>query len=570
MRRASSSKPAGKTGKRPAAKTITSPVARAKSPSVRTGKSAAVKRGRSPAANAGKASAAKGGASPASKDKPSAATGAAPSRVGVIDIGSNSVRLVVYDGVGRAPQPIFNERALCGLGRKLGETGRLNRQGVAMAVENMARFVAAAEAMHVERLDVVATEAVRAATDGPGFVAELQRRFGITVEVLKGELEGKLSAYGVVSGIPGAHGMTGDLGGGSLEIVIIDKGEPGHCATLPIGPLRLIDAWDKNRKKARKTIDKALEKLRWISSVRGQTFYPVGGAWRALANIHMQQSGYPLHVIHEYSMTVSDAKELLKIIMMLSPSSLARIERVPKKRLDTLPLASLVLDRLLDIMKPDQLVFSAQGLREGLLFAKLTSAQRHQDPLLAACADIAGRSQRFDVSGAELYDWISPLFERETAAQQRLRMAACLIGDIAWNEHPDYRAEQAFWRVLRMPITGIDHESRAFLAIAVGARYGNGGSGEAAEKIFHLVAPEDYARAQLLGKALRFAFTFSAGSRRILKTASLKMDKDYVNLKLPRGGGALLGDTVLRRFESVAKQVDRKARVTGAVRKIVD
>jgi exopolyphosphatase/guanosine-5'-triphosphate,3'-diphosphate pyrophosphatase len=487
--------------------------------------------------------------------------GANPTRVGVIDIGSNSVRLVVYDGMSRAPLSIFNERALCGLGRKLGETGRLDRQGVKMALENIARFVLAAEAMHVDRLDVVATEAVRAAEDGPAFVAQLERRFKINVEVLAGKLEGKLSAYGVVSGIPEARGMMGDLGGGSLEVVTIADGESGHCASLPIGPLRLLNVWDKNPKKARKTIDDAFDSLHWLSSVRGQTFYPVGGAWRALANIHMQQTNYALHVIHDYTMSVREAKELLGVIMHLSPSSLARIERVPKKRLDTLPLAAVALDRLIDIMKPDRLVFSAQGLREGLLYSKLTPAQRREDPFLAACAAVANRSQRFDVSGQELYDWLDPLFPNEDAAQKRLRMAACLLGDIAWNEHPDYRAEQAFWRVLRMPVTGVDHASRVYVAAAIGARYGANDNGEAATRVYRLISSEDLTRAQVLGKALRFAFSLSAGSRRILKVTRLSLDKNGLTLKLPRGGDALLGELVVRRFENIAKQLDRKPKL---------
>ena len=516
-----------------------------------------------------KSRSARGSAGRTVNGKPQIAARGHDPRVGVIDIGSNSVRLVVYDGMGRAPQPIFNERALCGLGRKLGETGRLNPEGVVMAYENMGRFVAAAEAMRVDRLDIVATEAVRAAKDGPSFVAELERRFRISVDVLRGEMEGSLSAYGVVSGIPEARGMTGDLGGGSLEVITIADGKPGYCKSLPIGPLRLMGVWDKNRKKARKTIEKALAGLPWISSVRGQTFYPVGGAWRAIANIYMQQSDYPLHVIHEYVMSTGEAHDLLNLIMQLSPSSLARIERVPKKRLDTLPLAALVLDRLIEIMAPDKLVFSAQGLREGLLFSKLTAPQKREDPLLAACAVIAGRSQRFDVSGQELYDWVQPLFPKETPRQSRLRMAACLIGDIAWNEHPDYRGEQAYWRILRMPVTGIDHAGRAFLAIAIGARYGHDG-GESGDRIANLLPTEELDRAQLLGKILRFAFTLSAGSRRILKSTSLSLDRGYLNLKLPRGGKALLGEMVLRRLESVAKQLNRKARLTGAVRIVLE
>jgi exopolyphosphatase/guanosine-5'-triphosphate,3'-diphosphate pyrophosphatase len=181
---------------------------------------------------------------------------------------------------------------------------------------------------------------------------------------------------------------------------------------------------------------------------------------------------------------------------------------------------------------------------------------------------IAGRSQRFDVSGKELFDWIDPLFRKEDAQRKRLRMAACILGDIAWNEHPDYRAEQAFWRVLRMPVTGIDHPGRVFLATAIGARYSAYNNGnEAVDRICRLISEEDFARAQVLGKALRFAFTLSAGSRRILKATRLSLSKNDLTLKLPRRGEALLGEMVMRRFESVAKQLGRKPRLTGAAKK---
>jgi exopolyphosphatase/guanosine-5'-triphosphate,3'-diphosphate pyrophosphatase len=489
-------------------------------------------------------------------------------RVGVIDVGSNSVRLVVYDGIGRAPLPIFNERTLCGLGRGLAESGKLNREGVKMALENMGRFVAAAEAMRVDRLDVVATEAVRAAKDGPAFVDTLESRFGIDVQVLKGTAEANASALGVLAGIPGAYGVMGDLGGASLELVALKNGGPGRAISLPIGPFRLMSQWGKDRKKTRRTVQKLFANLGWLAMGRAdKVFYPVGGAWRALANLHMQQNDYPLHVIHEYEMETDDARELLGLVMNLGPSSLARIEGVPKKRLDTLPLAAMVLDCVLERMEPEKLVFSAQGLREGILFGKLTTPQRAKDPLLAACGDMAFRSQRFEVSGADLYDWMTPLFGRESATQQRLRMAACLLGDIAWNEHPDYRAEQAFWRILRMPVTGVDHAGRAFLAVAVGARYGEGigeVGGEEGVRISGLIAPEDIERAQILGRALRLAFTLSAGNRRVLRSTSLAMSAKYLTLTLPkRKGTALLGEMVLRRFEGIAKTVKRKPRILG-------
>ncbi len=493
----------------------------------------------------------------------------ASARVGVIDIGSNSVRLVVYDGMGRAPLPIFNERSLCGLGRGLAESGKLNREGVKMALDNMGRFVSAAEAMGVARLDAVATEAVRAAKDGPDFVKTLENNFGIAIRVLNGAAEAKSSALGVLSGIPAARGAMGDLGGASLELVALAKGEPGRGVSLPIGPFRLMRQWSKDRKKTQRAVRKMFEDLRWLSSDRlGKVFYPVGGAWRALANIHMQQEEYPLHVIHEYEVNAKKLRELLALVMNMSPSSLARIEGVPKKRLDTLPLAAMVMDCVIDCMKPETLVFSAQGLREGLLFAKLSAAQRRKDPLLAACIDIGSRSRRFDLTGEDLFAWMTPLFGKETAEQKRLRMAACLLGDIAWNEHPDYRADQAFWRILRLPVTGIDHPSRAFLATAVGARYGNdyGGivGGDAGERVAMLIDEEETERAELIGRALRLAFTLSAGNRRILAMTALEQDRKYLSLKLPkRKGAALLGDMVIRRFENVAKEIGRKPRILG-------
>jgi exopolyphosphatase / guanosine-5'-triphosphate,3'-diphosphate pyrophosphatase len=492
----------------------------------------------------------------------------ATARVGVIDIGSNSVRLVVYEGIGRAPMPIFNERALCGLGRGLAESGKLNKEGAKMALENMARFVVAAEAMQVGRLEVVATEAVRAAKDGPAFVATLEKRFNIEIDVLKGTEEARASALGVLAGIPAAYGAMGDLGGASLELVSLINGEPGRGISLPIGPFRLMRQWAKDRKKTQRAVQKMFADIAWLGRGRAdRVFYPVGGAWRALANIHMQHHDYPLHVIHEYDMPCDEARELLGLVMNLGPSSLARIEGVPKKRLDTLPLAAMVLDCVIERMEPDRLVFSAQGLREGILFDKLTAAQSRKDPLLAACVDVASRSRRFDLTGTDLFNWTSPLFGKETKEQKRLRLAACMLGDIAWNEHPDYRAEQAFWRILRMPVTGVDHPGRAFLALAVGARYGEGYhkiGGEAGERITALIYEEEAERAMILGRALRLAYTLSAGNRRILNATSLRMDAKNLNMLLPkRKGAALVGEMVARRFEGVAKAMGRKPRIVG-------
>jgi exopolyphosphatase / guanosine-5'-triphosphate,3'-diphosphate pyrophosphatase len=487
-------------------------------------------------------------------------------REGVIDIGSHSVRLVVYAGGGRVPIPIFNERALCGLGRGLGETGRLNPEGRSSAIENLARFFAAASFMGVRCPAVLATEAVRAAADGPAFVAEIERRFATKVEILKGEAEATYSALGVVSGIPDAHGVMGDLGGGSLELAELNHGVPERTATLPIGSLRLIGNSDGSRKKARKLVEDAFEKAAWIRSLAGRAFYPVGGAWRALAGVHMAQRDYPLRIIHEYTIETNEAAKLLDVVMGLSPSTLAKIPRVPKKRLETLPYAALVLRRVIAEMKPARLVFSSQGLREGYLFAKLGAPERALDPLIVDARRVAGTMGRYGDHGLELFDWTTPLFGKETEREKRLRYAACLLSDVAWHEHPDYRAEQAYCRVLRMPLTGIDHPGRAFVALAVRVRYGGGVDSGATKPMRGFLSDEEVKKARTLGRAVRLAYAMSAGNMELLSQAPLALERKSLVLTLPKGGDTLLGETTKQRLVGVARSLDRKAEVAGALR----
>src|ERR1700730_16017123 len=278
-------------------------------------------------------------------------------RIAVIDIGSNSLRLVIYDGISRAALALFNEKVLCGLGRGLGKTGRLNADAIAPALANLERFVALARAIGVARLDIIATAAVRDASDGREFVAEATRRCGAGVTILDGAAEGRLSALGVVAGIPHADGVVGDLGGGSVELVPVDSGRVGEGATLPLGPLRLAEFADDDRK-LRDVVDKHIASVTWLRRYRGRGFYLVGGAWRALARIHMEQTNYPLHIIQHYTVPRSEPQQIFQFIGRLSRKSLEKMGAVSKRRLESVPLAALVLSRLTQIIEPDRLIFS--------------------------------------------------------------------------------------------------------------------------------------------------------------------------------------------------------------------
>lgn len=490
----------------------------------------------------------------------------APSRrftasVGVIDIGSNSIRLVVFAGAGRTPDPIFNEKVLCGLGRGLERTGRLNQDGARSALANLERFAALVRLMKVRRLRVVGTAAVRDAADGPEFIAAVRRRTGLRVEILPGGEEARLSALGVLSGMPEADGVMGDLGGGSLELVALPKGRLGGHVTLPFGPLRLREVAERGRNAMPDLIDQQLQELSWLRKAKGHDFYAVGGAWRAIARLHMAHVNYPLRVIHHYTLSRSRAEDFLDLIAGLSRESLERIGRVPRKRLEVLPLAALVLYRVLLHAKPSRLVFTAMGLREGCLYDALPAAVRRRDPLLDACETVAVTHGRFPLEGRTLHKWLAPLFPKSTPLQDRLHLAACYLGDIAWHEHPDYRAEIAFDRVLHMPTVAIDHPSRAFLALAVHTRYGGSVDGPLLGPAFQLLNEEQTREAYRLGLALRLAFTISGGAPQALARARLKRDGDTLRLRLAGGTKHLIGEAVERRLEALADAFDRKPKI---------
>ena len=480
-------------------------------------------------------------------------------RVAVVDLGSNSVRLVVFDGLSRTPVPVFNERVVCGLGRGMRTSGRLNPEGVALALRSLGRFVGLARAMAAARIDILATAAVREAADGAAFVADVERRFGVAVDVLSGEEESRLAALGIVCGLPKADGLMGDLGGGSLDLVAIDKGAFGEQASLPLGLLWLSEAADGELDRARRIVDEALAGQAWLAAIRGRTLFPVGGAWRTVAGISINQSGYPLHILDNYTLGRDQAVALLGLIAGLGRRSLEKIPGVSRRRLDTLPMAALLLERLIEMTRPDRIVFSAHGMREGQFVSNLAPGARDEDPLLGACAELARRHPRSGIGGEELRDWTGPLFPGEDAEAARLRLAACHLSDIAWAEHPEYRGAIASQRVLHLPFAGLSHADRAMLALAVHFRYDRHAE---IGPVARLLLDEDArARARLVGASLRLAHTLCGGIPGLLGRTALKAGKNRLTLILPAEGDVFGGEAIERRLQAVARALGVEGRV---------
>jgi exopolyphosphatase/guanosine-5'-triphosphate,3'-diphosphate pyrophosphatase len=475
--------------------------------------------------------------------------------VAVVDIGSNSIRLVVFDGTSRVPLPLFNEKVLCGLGRGLERTGELDAEGMESALQNLRRFAELVRAMGVRRTFALATAAVRDASNGAAFAARVRKATGLPVEVLSGREEARLSALGVIAGTPEARGAMGDLGGGSLELVALGAGRGGGYSTLPLGPLRLREYAERNRARLRDMIDDQLGSLDFLRGARGRDFYAVGGAWRALAKMHMAHVDYGLEVIHGYSIGRERAIEFLELLSVQSRASLDGFMGVSRKRLETLPLAALVLERTLRRVRPERLVFSAYGLREGCLYDSLPAGLKRVDPLLSGTAAILEGNRRYKVAPGKLAEWVAPLFRDKTRA--RLRLATCHLADIAWNEHPDHRGEIAFRRALYMPIAGIDHPGRAFVALALYARYEGEPDPEVTRAAWQLLDEDGLREAYAFGLALRVAYRLTGGAASVLARCGLRLGRKDLILDVPKRMGGMVGEVVGRRLDALARALDR-------------
>lgn len=498
---------------------------------------------------------------PLAMETVAAAARDAADRIAVVDIGSNSIRIVAFDAVKRAPLPILNEKVQCALGKGLSRTGRLNPAGVALALANLQRFRRLADGLRIPRIEVLATAAVREAEDGEAFMAEVLRLTGLQVRIVAGEDEARLAAQGVLFGSPRADGLIGDMGGGSVELVALEGGAARRQLTLPLGPFRLAEVGDPRRQNVVDHVDKHFNGLSWLSSfAKGRDFYPVGGNWRAVARLHMEEVGHPLHIIHHYTMEGAQAAEFAGRLARAGRGVLDKLAGGAARRRETIQHAALVLERLLLIAQPGRVVFSAYGLREGYIFGLLDETERARDPLLAACGDLATRMGRAE--GCELLiSWTDALFPGEDANRRRLREAACLLSEIAWAEHPDYRAEHAFMRVLRFPFPGIDHPERAFLAMAMHARYAGDVNGVRLDSVRVMLSPQQAERALALGLALRLAHTLSGGAPRLLARATLTCDDEELVLALPDDLALLSGDVVERRMKALAQAFGKRPRI---------
>jgi len=485
------------------------------------------------------------------------------SRVGVVDVGSNSVRLVVFDGAARSPAYFYNEKIMCGLGRGLGETGLLNPKGRVRALAALKRFQLLADGMGLAPLAAVATAAVREARDGQEFCQTVEAETGLRLYVIDGQEEARLSAQGVLLGWPDASGLVSDMGGSSMELAEVGGGNVGKRLTSPLGPLSLQNI-KGGRKGLKSHIKTVMAGLADQIGTDHRRLFLVGGSWRAIARLDMERRGYPLRVLHEYRMTPAAVRTTIKWIAENDLADLGNRTGTSEARMSLLPVASQVLRQMIGVFGPKEIAVSAYGIREGMLYEQMPEPARRRDPLIEACRYAEAKDGRRPGYGRALFNFLEPVFARQKPATIRLIKAACLLHDVTWRAHPDYRAEVCFDNATRANLGGLTHKERVWLGLALLHRYKNNRQGTRFGDLIGLLDKPAILQAETVGKAMRFGSMFSVDDPRSVASLTWQAKPKLLRLTLNRAGSDLFGEVAEGRFMSLAVSLAAKARVERA------
>jgi len=481
-------------------------------------------------------------------------------RTAIIDIGSNSIRLVVYQGHARVPAILFNEKVMAGLGRELATTGAIADDSMALAVSGLKRFYRLCQEMKVDTIESFATAAVRDASNGKDLL-KIASKIGIETTVLQGEEEALLAGLGVISAIPEADGIVGDLGGGSLELALVRKGKVREKYSFPLGVLRVADLRAKGKDKLKRHVRKMLKKTGWDKEQQGLPFYLVGGSWRSLARVDMHTTGYPLPVIHHYEMEPHRARRLVSKLSHLNKAKLKEVPGLSTSRIPTLDDAAWLLSFIVRYLDSSEMIVSAYGVREGMLFHRVSKQEAVRDPLLVATEDSGAAQARFPANSKLLGKWIADIFSDDAAELQRIRQAACNLGDVAWRANPNFRAERGLVMGLHGNWVGITGPEREMLGQALFTSFG-GGSNTVFPGGGTLASEQATQRAIAWGLAMRLAQRLSGGTRAPLEQSRLRKIDGKLELRLPGDLAKLYGDAVQKRHFQLASMLELEAVLT--------
>ncbi|RVQ69752.1 Ppx/GppA family phosphatase [Croceicoccus ponticola] len=460
--------------------------------------------------------------------------------------------MVIYGGSTRAPQVLANEKVTARLGRDLSQTGSMADDAVALALAGLARFALILRDLEITDVETVATAAVRDAVNGSEFLTSV-RALGLNVRLLSGEEEARASALGVIGAFPDADGVVADLGGGSLELISVGNNVPGEGTTLPLGSLRLAALRSEGDEKFQSRVREIIRGAGWDQG--GGTLYLVGGTWRTMAILAMRQQGHPLSDPHGLCIDGATALKLARRTAKTSSEALRAIPRVSTMRSQILPDAAALLVGLLEILEPERLVFSAWGLREGLLYDRLEPAERAQNPLLAGVSLFAGQHGAPPTLATRVAAWTVGATPKDGEGSERLRLAATMLALASLQIEPNLRMQHSVDWALYKRWLGIDDVGRAMMAATA---LGNGGETDLPKLLTELAPVERLDEALTWGLAIRLCRRLGLQSRQSLQMTKLVVEDDTLRLVFNESHAALAIAPAPKDLKNLAERLGLK------------
>ncbi len=471
--------------------------------------------------------------------------------MGIIDIGSNSIRLVVFDGPKRSPLYLYNEKVFFRLGMQSFGGRPFDSHTIEAVSRIINRYVAICRNMEISKIIMFGTSALREASNSNALAELIRKKTNICIDVISGEEEALYAAQGILLGFPNAEGVICDLGGNSIEFAKIRKNVITECKSALLGPLSM-------KKLGRKfeNLDSYMRKLLLgainANTVKGKPFFLIGGSWRAIAKIHMQRIKYPLKIIQGYKVEVRKLKKTLELIKDSSFLNKYDEMNISLERLDLLPQSARLLEIIIDELKLKELTFSSFGVREGLIYQNLSEVEKKKDPLIEAAKFFERKESRFPKMSKHVFNWIAPLYENLPCKTKRVILAASKLHDIAWIAHPDYKMEMCLELVTRSNISGLTHKERVFLALILLFRHKAKPEKVFNSKLFKIVSRKKRKIAFVIGKGLRLASTFF-GEKNLFDQIDFRLKAHEVELCFQSKMVSFNGSIVERRIQELNK-----------------
>ena len=472
----------------------------------------------------------------------------------IIDIGSFSIRLVVYDSLSVAARTLFNEKVICNLGKVVAVNSKIEGKELKFMLDVLDRFVSISKSMNSQTPTFLATSAIRISQNRFQIEKIIRDRFDVNLKVLSEESEGKFAALGILYSHKNVTGIVGDLGGGSLELTCVND-DINFLGSLKLGYAFLENIGKPFSYSVNDHIVKSLKK---IKNHGYRNFYAVGGSFRVIARLYMFLKKINLKVVQDFSISSQNIKNILKKNLVTKNKKINTdlLLNITKSRRNSLPYALNVLEHMIYFFKVKDVYFSSSSIREGYINSLIK--EPNNDAFLFQIQRLADQTITSSMANG-LFKWLQDV-SRTLNINDDILISACWISNIAWDVHPEHRRMYGMERILWYPFYGISRKERIELAFIMYFRHSNGIKDKSVEEFYNQIDDDKKNLCKFIGQCLRLAHHITGGiSTKNLKLCILKLKKNSLKLIVKNKHSIFYGEAIPRGLKNAANAISAES-----------